>query len=116
MTFSKSFSPFLTLILLLSALLEVHFKYSEYTERQKKEITELMSHQDLELPKDLDLDSFTWISNEEKERLRRFQPSTIGELRSLRGIRPDTVLRLFVSSKQSAVPHQSKLRESAALV
>jgi tRNA U34 5-carboxymethylaminomethyl modifying enzyme MnmG/GidA len=75
--------------------LEIHFKYSEYIDRLKQDLTGI---DDVNLTNlstcMLDFHALPWLSNEEKERISSNRPKTFQELRSLRGIRPDTIVRI----------------------
>jgi tRNA U34 5-carboxymethylaminomethyl modifying enzyme MnmG/GidA len=54
----------------------------------------------LVIPGSLKLNELKWLSNEEKERLQNFAPKTIRELKELRGITPDTFLRICLLTQK----------------
>lgn len=81
--------------------LDIHFKYCDYTERQSQEIESMQSSGKVELPKNWDYRNFSWLSLEERERLTATTPQTIEDLQNMRGIRPDTVMRLYVQARKA---------------
>ncbi len=59
------------------------------------------SSDDIRIPS-LKVDELKWLSNEEKERLLKYSPKTIRDLKELQGITPETFLRIFLLTQKLA--------------
>ena len=75
--------------------LSIEMKYSKYLSRQQREINELRIHENMVIPKDFNYYSFNVFSNEEKEKLTRLKPDTIGAANRISGITPSSLIFLY---------------------
>lgn len=69
-------------------------KYEMLMLAQRKTIQMLQQEEDIGIPQDFDYSSFTFLSNEAKQRLTKGRPPTLAALKRLEGITPDTVIKL----------------------
>lgn len=80
--------------------IEIEAKYSGYIERQKIDIEKLKRSEKIKIPADLDLDIISGLSNEVKQKIRDFQPETIGIASRISGITPAAIAIMLVYIKK----------------
>ena len=85
----------------LRDFLDVEMKYSRYLSRQEKEITALRVHENMVIPKDIDYNAISSLSAEEREKLTRIKPETIGEANRISGVTPASVFFLYTIAKKA---------------
>lgn len=76
-------------------VVEIELKYEPYMERELKINERLKKLEDVKIPEDLDYDKIQGISNEAKEKLKRFRPITVGQASRIDGITPATITSLL---------------------
>ena len=86
--------------------IEIEAKYSGYIARQKVDIAKLMRSESVKIPVDLDLDIISGLSNEVKQKIRDFQPETIGVASRISGITPAAISIMLVYIKK----HNKKVK------
>ena len=74
---------------------EVAIKYSEYVERQEREVARLRRSQAVALPSDLDYGALAGLSCEEVEKLSQARPRTLEEAGRISGVTPASVIALL---------------------
>eukprot|EP00455_Lapot_gusevi_P009112 TRINITY_DN14064_c0_g1_i10.p1 TRINITY_DN14064_c0_g1~~TRINITY_DN14064_c0_g1_i10.p1 ORF type:complete len:322 (+),score=79.54 TRINITY_DN14064_c0_g1_i10:247-1212(+) len=79
---------------------ETEVKYDRYLDRQRREIEELRQQESLPFPPDIDYTSFACLSNEEKEKLMKFKPPTVGAANRISGITPSSLTFLYAICKR----------------
>jgi tRNA U34 5-carboxymethylaminomethyl modifying enzyme MnmG/GidA len=90
---------------------ETELKYSAYLKRQHSEIDSIRAQESMEIPPRIraDFAVLPALSNEEREKLARHQPTTIGAAQRISGITPATVVYLHGMCKK----HYNHLRRLA---
>lgn len=74
---------------------EIELKYEPYIEREKKLNEKLKKLEDVKIPEDIDYDKIPSLTNEAKEKLKRFRPITVGQASRIDGITPATITALL---------------------
>ncbi len=77
----------------------VQVRYDGYIDRQNKQVKKMNQLESKRIPGDFDYDKITSLSNEGREKLKKFLPDTIGQASRIRGISPADiqVLLIFLS-------------------
>lgn len=79
---------------------EIEAKYSGYIARQKIDIDKLKRSEKVKIPADLDLDIISGLSNEVKQKIRDYQPETIGMASRISGVTPAAIAIMLVYIKK----------------
>jgi len=74
---------------------EIELKYEPYIEREKKLNEKLKKLEDVKIPEDIDYDKIPSLTNEAREKLKRFRPITVGQASRIDGITPATITALL---------------------
>ncbi|WP_333784388.1 tRNA uridine-5-carboxymethylaminomethyl(34) synthesis enzyme MnmG [Thermocrinis sp.] len=74
---------------------EIELKYKPYLERERKLNEKLKKLEDTSIPKDIDYDSIPGLTNEAKEKLKKFRPLTVGQASRIDGITPAAITALL---------------------
>jgi len=82
----------------------IEAKYYNYINKQKEQIEKMKNLLDTKIPKDLDIDSISGLSNEVKEKLKEIEPPTLFEASEISGITPAAIDILHIYIKM----HQKK--------
>lgn len=77
--------------------IELQLKFAGYIDRQKIEISKLENTETTLIPKGIDFRAIKGLSNEAKDKLSRFNPSTLGQASRISGISPADISVLMVS-------------------
>ncbi|MBM3207749.1 MAG: tRNA uridine-5-carboxymethylaminomethyl(34) synthesis enzyme MnmG [Chlamydiae bacterium] len=77
--------------------IELQLKYAGYIDRQKNEISKLENIETTAIPHGIDFKSIKGLSNEAKDKLTKFSPSTLGQASRISGISPADISVLMVS-------------------
>lgn len=77
--------------------IELQLKYAGYIDRQKTEISKLENTENTQIPLGIDFRAIKGLSNEAKDKLSRFNPSTLGQASRISGISPADISVLMVS-------------------
>ncbi len=80
--------------------IEIDAKYSGYIERQKIDIAKQKRSENVKIPIDLDLDIISGLSNEVKQKIKDFQPETLGMASRISGVTPAAISILLVFIKK----------------
>lgn len=83
---------------------EIEVKYSGYVKRQLELIQQAKKQEELLLPIDLDYYVIKGLSNEEKEKLLRVKPRTLGQAQRISGVNPSAIqaIMVFLKGKKSS--------------
>jgi tRNA uridine 5-carboxymethylaminomethyl modification enzyme len=77
--------------------IELQLKYAGYIERQNNEIAKLDKMETTAIPSGINFKALTGLSNEAKEKLTKFNPSTLGQASRISGVSPADISVLMVS-------------------
>jgi len=83
--------------------IELEIKYAGYIERQENEIKKLSKIEEIIIPYNFNYTSVVGLSNEAREKLHRFTPSTLGQAARINGVSPADISILMVALK--GIPH-----------
>lgn len=87
--------------------LEADVKYEGYVDRQLREVARMRKRENMEIPRDLKLDSLTGLRGEAREKLASFKPRTLGAAGRIAGINPPDVALLAVHVER----HRARLAQ-----
>jgi tRNA uridine 5-carboxymethylaminomethyl modification enzyme len=76
--------------------IEIGLKYDGYLTRQLEEVRRFEQYESLRIPPDFDYANLKALSSEGKEKLRRVQPSSVGQAARISGVTPADVSVLMV--------------------
>lgn len=76
--------------------INIEAKYQSYIQRQVREVERIQRLEDRTIPEEFDYDSVTGFCNEAREKLKRFQPATIGQASRISGVNPSDIAILMV--------------------
>ena len=74
----------------------IEAKYAGYIEKQRREVERVKRLEERPIPEDFDYQVPAGLSNEAREKLRRFQPATVGQASRLSGVNPTDISILLV--------------------
>jgi tRNA uridine 5-carboxymethylaminomethyl modification enzyme len=74
---------------------EIQLKYEPYIERERKLNEKLKKLEDAAIPEDIDYDRVPGLTNEAREKLKKFRPLTVGQASRIDGITPATITVLL---------------------
>jgi len=83
--------------------IQIQARYQGYIARQSVEISKHKKHEETQLPKDIDYDQVSSLSNEVREILKKIRPETIGIASRLPGITPSAISLLLVHLKKRQI-------------
>jgi tRNA uridine 5-carboxymethylaminomethyl modification enzyme len=75
---------------------EIETKYQGYIERQMAEVDRVRRLEERAIPEGFDYDSVTSFRKEAREKLKRFQPATLGQASRISGVTPADIAILLV--------------------
>lgn len=75
--------------------LEVEIKFEGYIKKQELEVKKYLKYQNLKIKEDFDYQKVSNLSNEAKEKLNNFKPSTIHQAKNISGISPSDIIILM---------------------
>jgi tRNA uridine 5-carboxymethylaminomethyl modification enzyme len=73
----------------------IESQYSTYLARQSRDIDRFRENEDAELPRDLDYSKLALLSNEEREKLSRVRPATLGAASRISGVTASSLISLL---------------------
>jgi tRNA uridine 5-carboxymethylaminomethyl modification enzyme len=80
---------------------DIQQKYGGYIERQQAEIARLRRYEETQLPKNIDYQQVSGLSNEVCQKLMEHRPSNIGQASRVQGITPAAISLLLVYLKKN---------------
>ena len=83
--------------------IETEAKYEGYLFRQRKEVERQKAYKDTLLPEDINYSSLSGLSNEAKQKLKKFVPETIGQAARIQGVTPAALSVLLVHLKKRSL-------------
>ena len=87
----------------IDELVETEAKYEGYLKRQKREIENQEKYSNIKLPKNIDYSSLPGLSNEVRQKLKEFEPATIGHAAQIQGVTPASISVLMVHLKKQQI-------------
>ena len=78
---------------------EIEVKYSGYVKRQMDLISQSKRLEDLVLPETLVYADVRGLSNEEKDKLQRVKPRTLGQAQRISGVNPSAIQAIMIHLK-----------------
>ena len=85
--------------------LEINSHYKGYLKKQKADILAFKRDENLLIPKNLNYDSFSGLSNEVKSKFKKIRPKTMGQALRIDGITPAAVYILLSHLKRKSIKH-----------
>lgn len=79
---------------------ENEIKYAGYIKRQIEEVRRFKNLEKIKIPSSLDVGKFPGLSNEIKEKLKRFRPLSLGQASRISGVTPVAISILMVYLKR----------------
>jgi len=80
--------------------IEISAHYSGYLEKQEADILTFRKDENLKIPKDIDYDRFSGLSNEVKDKFKQIRPKTLGQALRIDGITPAAAYLLLSHVKK----------------
>lgn len=77
--------------------LEITRKYEGYINIQEQTTKKIAKYENKQIPQDLDYDSISTLSAETKEKLKKVNPTTLGQANRIPGIKPSDILFLNIA-------------------
>ncbi len=81
--------------------LMIHAKYDKYIEKQREQIEKMHQLMDVKIPKDMDFEKISGLSNEIKEKLIHFEPPTLQAASQISGVTPAAIDILHIYIKMA---------------
>ncbi len=85
--------------------LEINSHYLGYLKKQNADILAFKRDESLIIPKNLDYDQFSGLSNEVKSKFKKIRPKTMGQALRIDGITPAAVYILLSHLKRKSIKH-----------
>ena len=85
--------------------LEINSHYRGYLKKQNADILAFKRDENLIIPKNMDYDIFSGLSNEVKSKFKKIRPKTMGQALRLDGITPAAVYILLSHLKRKSIKH-----------
>ena len=79
---------------------EINAHYSGYLPKQESDIRTFKKDEGLVIPKEIDYDSFSGLSNEVKSKLKLIRPKTLGQALRIDGVTPAAAIILLGAIKR----------------
>jgi tRNA uridine 5-carboxymethylaminomethyl modification enzyme len=85
--------------------LEINSHYKGYLKKQNADILAFKRDENLIIPKNINYDVFSGLSNEVKSKFKKIQPKTMGQALRIDGITPAAVYILLSHLKRKSIKH-----------
>ncbi|MGB3718053.1 MAG: tRNA uridine-5-carboxymethylaminomethyl(34) synthesis enzyme MnmG [Hyphomicrobiaceae bacterium] len=85
----------------IAAQLEVDARYASYVKRQEEDVAILKRDESVAIPLDFDFSSLPGLSNEVRQKLERYRPTTLAQAARIDGITPAALLILLGRLKRT---------------
>ena len=83
--------------------IEINAHYRGYLKKQKADILAFKRDENLLIPKDIDYEKFSGLSNEVKAKFNKIKPKTMGQALRIDGITPAAVYILLSHVKRKSI-------------
>ena len=81
--------------------MEIEVKYAGFIKRQMRDIEKFKDLERIRIPRDLDYANISGLSKEIKEKLKKFQPVSLGQANRISGVTPAAIMILMVFLKKA---------------
>lgn len=95
----SEFFPELKLSPTVLESVEIEVKYSGYIKRQLELINQMSSFENFKIPTDLNYSEVKGLSTEEREKLERVRPITLGQAQRISGVNPSAIQSIIIYIK-----------------
>ncbi len=85
--------------------IEINSHYKGYLKKQKSDILAFKRDESLIIPKNINYDSFSGLSNEVKSKFKKIKPKTMGQALRIDGVTPAAVYILLSHLKRKSIKH-----------
>ena len=85
--------------------IEINSHYKGYLKKQKADILAFKRDENLIIPKNLNYDDFSGLSNEIKSKFKKIRPKTMGQALRIDGVTPAAVYILLSHLKRKSIKH-----------
>ncbi|MDA9914105.1 tRNA uridine-5-carboxymethylaminomethyl(34) synthesis enzyme MnmG [Methylophilaceae bacterium] len=92
---------------------EISAKYSGYISRQSDEILKIQSQYAMKIPKNINFEDISGLSNEAVQKFKDVMPENIQQASKISGITPANIALLVVYLKKSAVKQDKKKQKAS---
>ena len=75
---------------------QVEVKYQGYIDKQRKQVERIRRLEERQIPGEFSYETVTGLRTEAREKLRRFQPATLGQASRIMGVTPADMSILLV--------------------
>ncbi len=89
---------------------EIAIKYDGYIARQREQVERFTEHEKIIIPDDVDYDAVASLSAEVREKLKKFQPVSLGQAGRIQGVTPAAVAVLNVYLRKKSRERQTEKR------
>lgn len=93
------FFPELNLSPTVLESVEIEVKYSGYIKRQLELINQMSSFENFKIPVDLNYSEVKGLSTEEREKLQKVRPITLGQAQRISGVNPSAIQSIIIYIK-----------------
>ena len=87
----------------LDKQVEIDGHYLGYLKRQSRDITSFKKDEAIKIPKNINYDSFSGLSNEIKFKLKKIRPSTLGQALRIDGVTPAAAIIILSYIKKAKI-------------
>ncbi len=93
---------------------EIEVKYSGYVKRQQQLINQQRHYEEMLIPEFLDFSLIRGLSNEERDKLSRVRPRTLGQAQRISGVNPSAIqaIMIFLKGNSGKTQENKHVRES----
>jgi tRNA uridine 5-carboxymethylaminomethyl modification enzyme len=88
--------------------IEAEYLYRDHLDRLHEELQQLRAAENVAIPAGLDFTTLPTLSMEERDKLTRFRPSTIGEANRIQGITPSAMMVIMAFCMRQQRLHQQQ--------
>jgi tRNA uridine 5-carboxymethylaminomethyl modification enzyme len=78
---------------------EIAVKYEGYIHRQNELVSHTARLEEYKIPRDFDFGEVVGLSNEEREKLLKIRPETLGQAGRISGVNPSAIQAMLISMK-----------------
>ena len=88
--------------------IEAEIKYEGYLKKQSKEIAKVLKIDGLKIPETLELSEVHGLTREAVEKMKKYRPRTVGDIKKIPGLTPSDVFSVYVHLAARKKKHLGK--------
>jgi tRNA uridine 5-carboxymethylaminomethyl modification enzyme len=88
--------------------IEAEIKYEGYLKKQSKEIAKVLKIDGLKIPETLELSEVHGLTREAVEKMKKYRPRTVGDIKKIPGLTPSDVFSVYVHLAARKKKHPGK--------